>query len=150
LNRRKKMYLGMEGGIPDIEVLEQLHDSTDAEAGDREIWWCDKLGYKQDTANYLVSRKWVLAGSRKGNSVLTSDQRSKNSRLGALARVRNLTPQQLSEIGRKAGLVGGRRSGELGRAGCQIRDSCPNCGRDINRPNLKRHLSVRRVDSTCP
>ena len=34
LEYRKSLYLEMEGAIPEIEVLEELHDKSDQEATD--------------------------------------------------------------------------------------------------------------------
>ena len=41
LERRKQQYLAEEGRIPQIEILEELSDKTDQEAGDIEWQWAD-------------------------------------------------------------------------------------------------------------
>ena len=53
IEQRKQLYLRDNGAIPDIEVLEELHDKTDQEAGDREWWWADHFGYKREN-HYTV------------------------------------------------------------------------------------------------
>jgi hypothetical protein len=45
LRLRKSYYLLYEGKIPEIDVIEELHDKTDQEAGDIERAWSIRLGY---------------------------------------------------------------------------------------------------------
>jgi hypothetical protein len=68
-----------------IEILEELHDKTDQEAGDIEWAWADKFGY----------RRW-------------------NHFTVTVGVTDNLTAEQISNRGKISGKIGGRRRAESG------------------------------------
>jgi hypothetical protein len=140
---RKKLYVKMEGKIPEIEILEELHDKTDKEAGDIEWQWADKLGYKREN-HYTHIMRAVSARGKRGGPVA--------------ARILQATAtfEQRSQWGRKGGIKGARRTHELGLGGYKNLtyeqrvaaarkgggfqyDICPHCGMISNVANLKNH-----------
>jgi hypothetical protein len=128
LEIRKKMYFDAEGKIPNLEILEELQDKTDQEAGDIEWQWADRFGYKRGNHYTIIvaaarerARRGLGAlstdqlseagksGARRlhelglgGFGNLTSDQRIEYGKRGGYGRARNLTPERLIEISRKA------------------------------------------------
>lgn len=113
LKNRKHRYLYSEGSVPEIKILEELHDKTDQEAGDREWQWADWYGYNRGT-HYTVSRKTPeqrreisrKAGAR-SVEVTTLEQRRKRGRSGGLQAQALMTLDQCRERARRAGLVAG-------------------------------------------
>ena len=89
-----RWYECFEGSIPVYEVLEELYDKTDQEAGDIEWKWADRFGYKRGKHYFqsIVAQK-------------------------VLGSFSNSTSEQKIERARKGGLIGGRVSSELGVAG---------------------------------
>src|SRR4051812_8565757 len=109
LEGRKRMYLEMEGVVPEIEILEELHDKTDQEAGDIEWQWADALGYKREN-HYTVIMNAARVRSMKGNSYSFEEK----SKIGKLVgeKVRELklgifSPDYKGQIenGRRSGLL---------------------------------------------
>jgi len=108
-----------------LEVLEELHDASDQEAGDRERWWQEHFGYKRDSAHYsqnpvlTMAPEEVRAQGRQrlrrqeelgvGIYALTREQRSENGRKGGYigkggqVMAERLTHEQRVEMGRKGG-----------------------------------------------
>ena len=118
---RKGWYKVKEGAVPDIIIVEELHDATDQEAGDREWHWADHFGYKRGihyTRTIAVTmsdeERFALAQRRgkKAAEVVTAEERSERARHATAG----LTPDQRAENSRKGGLKGGRRTVELGKA----------------------------------
>lgn len=121
-----------------IEVIEQLHDKTDREAGDIEWDWADKFGYPRGhhygsfdfselgrkggqkggrmTAE-THSREWFIEHARKRGHIsgagyvdrTTPEERVDNARRAALRQKEVISSDQLAMIARK----GGQRSVEL-------------------------------------
>ena len=60
LSRRKHEYKEKLGFVPIIAILEQLCDHTHQQAGDREWWWAEKLGYKRGL-HYVHTMKAISA-----------------------------------------------------------------------------------------
>lgn len=109
LENRLCLYKQWEGIRPEVRILEELHDATDQEAGDRERYWQEKLGYKVDRQHYADTV--AMAASSVGSlQNIPHDERIVNGRKGGSQRVANLTPEQLSEDNRRRGL----RTLELG------------------------------------
>jgi hypothetical protein len=148
LKSRQKNYTIEKNGKITLILIEELSDMSDQEAGDREWWWADKLGYKRGphythTVNAAVG-------------AITAEMRKEISRKGGIAggaigaknRVANQTPEERSEISRRAGLIGGKRTAMLGKSGfktmpsekrgCAKRGTCPHCGYESNIPTLYR------------
>ena len=98
-----------------IEVLEELHDATDREAGDREWHWADKLGYPrrkhyvdaismgQSEGSRLTLSSDELSDLNKRSALKISPERriERAKKMGA-GSVRGLTPDQLLTRVRKA------------------------------------------------
>lgn len=156
---RKKLYLDREGILPSIEILEELHDKTDQEAGDIEWAWADKFGYPRGN-HYTIIMKAIVARGKIGGIAYSSshspDERSKIAQNG----LANVSPKRRSEIARMGGLIGGRRRAEttsrerrseIGRMGAAAgaikgnrkaielkstgafkRATCPHCGLESN------------------
>lgn len=128
---RKEWYLKSEGLIPEIEILEELHDKTDQEAGDREWEWADWFGYRRD-GHYLAAVKAALKFGEKGAvwraKNQTPERRSEISRMGGLGWSKNRTHEQKIEFAS----MGGRRINELGVSGFKKRGICPHCGFESN------------------
>lgn len=68
MNWRKSLYEKMEGVVPEIELLEELHDATDQEAGDREWYWADKFGYSRGL-HYALTMRAVSARGKIGGKI---------------------------------------------------------------------------------
>jgi hypothetical protein len=79
LDSRRRWYRKKLGFHPVLRILETLFDATDEQAGDREWWWADQLGYRRGvhftiTLNASASpgsllhlpRPLHLAAARKG------------------------------------------------------------------------------------
>jgi hypothetical protein len=140
MNYRKSLYKQMEGVVPKIEILEELHDKTDQEAGDMEWQWADKLGYKRDT-HYTVTMKAVSSRGRSGalarlalpESELDDQASRRRDKL-----MSNFSFEERSSWAKKAsvnkeaskrgGLKGGRTTAALGKTAWQQKAECPNCG----------------------
>lgn len=127
LQSRINEYLKHEGVVPNVEVLEELHDKTDQEAGDIEWIWADKFGYNRGR-HYSITIAASIAGGRRANSVFSEEEIHARGVRGGLGRYRNYPPEQISEWSRRAGLIGGRAAANKGVLGCQVRTSCPHCG----------------------
>jgi general stress protein YciG len=103
LARRRAEYK-LEGYSPEeIEILEELHDKTDQEAGDIEWAWADRLGYNKGHHYTTTMKNYSEEGSRKGGL------RTVELRVG----VHGLSSEQRIEVSRKAGLIGGPRSNQV-------------------------------------
>lgn len=170
LERRKQRYLKYEGSIPEIEVLEELYDKSDREAGDIEISWRNRFGYRGEShyADTLTSARagalglnnsmtkeqkhaiGLLAGrravelGRTGFQNLTHEQRSNAGKIGGRATA-NL-PGHLANIARNGGgRKGGLRTSELKKSGMHLQGSCVHCGTTMSLASLGRHHNDR-----CP
>ena len=161
LKRRMKIYKQVDGVAPlNIEILEELHDKTDQEAGDIEWLWADRFGYRRGK-HYAESMKAVSSPGSLAN--IPFEERSARGR----DRLKNISPERRSEISRIGGLIGGRRTAQLrtpeerraigaraGKAGgprggrsraesrqtdFHIYGKCPKCGIECNIANLKRY-----------
>jgi hypothetical protein len=144
-----KYHLGFK---PEFEILEELHDKTDQEAGDIEWQWADRFDCRRGV-HYTKSMK---ALNSTGSFVrMSADDRVSAGRKGGLRTQQVLTPEQKKENSRKGGKIGGSKNGpgRLGRAGWQIltleqrikfgrmgviKDQCPHCGLESNRSILHR------------
>lgn len=142
--RRKMMYKERDGFLPEFEILEELQDKTDQEAGDIEWAWADRLGYPRGIhyVNGLIAiGRMGQAGGRIGGKI--------GGPIGGRNRAAALTPERRSEISG----IAGRRSSELGLSGFKVipvesraevarsggtskRGVCPHCGAENNLPNL--------------
>src|SRR5580700_1047370 len=103
---RLQLYQDDEGISPKLVILEILHHKTDQEAGDIEWQWADKLGYRRGThytqtlkANLIRARNGGLKGGSKGGK--NSPQKNRFS---------TLSEDEVIEIGRMGGLLGGKKS----------------------------------------
>ena len=91
---RKKWY--SKGVV--LEVLEELHNATDQEAGDREWFWAEKFGYKKGvhytrTPGVILDKSFIRElASRRGSKTV-------ELKIGVHA----LTHDQKVIIGRRAG-----------------------------------------------
>jgi hypothetical protein len=162
--RRKRYYLEGEGKLPEgIEILEELHDKTDQEAGDIEWQWADRFGYKRENhytiiLDFLRKRGKIggKIGGRKGSREDKSKAGTRALKLGV--GIHALTHEQNIKYGKQ----GGRRAFELGlgihglsfedkvrfakvagkkgseKGGCILRAICPHCGLESNLMILKR------------
>jgi general stress protein YciG len=137
-HRRKGWYRFVDGYTDkDFEILEELHNKTDQEAGDIERQWAGTLGYKPGN-HYAVTIKNVsqtpiekrreignrLFELRLGIHSLSSQDKAEAGRKGAnrvnelgLGGFQNMTRQQYAEAGRK----GGSRTSSLGHSSFQTR-----------------------------
>jgi hypothetical protein len=146
LKGRLLWYRRYEGKEPEYEVLEELHDKTDQEAGDRERFWADKFGYPRGPHFTSLTFELRSTGGRKGGSIsgpktlieglgihaITQEQNREYSRQGGrrLAELGRspfqiMTREKRQEIGRKVGHIGGRIGG---LASSKIVVVCPHCG----------------------
>lgn len=138
IRSRIAKYRNKEGVDPEYEVLEELHDITDQEAGDREWAWADKLGYKRGI-HYSVSVKRSHAGGRRSVEIVLPEQYKEWAQKGGLSggqkggftRKETTTFEQRQEWGR----IGGSISGKIV---FNIRDKCPHCGLESQRATLYR------------
>jgi hypothetical protein len=135
LRMRMWQYKFDEGKVPDYEILEELHDKIDKEAGDIEWKWADRLGYhrgkhytdKEGWRNLSTAqrkeagRKGALRSSQVG---ITYEQRAEwgrqGGREGGLKGILKLTREQKSK--------GGKKTGGAGIGGCFIKSECSHCG----------------------
>lgn len=117
LEARKKKYFQKEGAVPEIVILEELHDKTDQEAGDIEVMWRSRFGYRSEP-HYTVIIDRNRIGSQKSLEVVSYKDRSEWGKLGGQRggpiggkrRAELLSPERLTEIG----IIGGNRIFELG------------------------------------
>jgi hypothetical protein len=139
LEYRMRVYEWAEGASPEIEILEELHDKTDKEAGDIEWQWADKFGYSRGVhyTNTLAAIK-SSANSNKhreavrrngllmyelGIGIHSVESHTRAGRIGGLIAGRKIVELRLgihglsferrSEIGVIAGRIGGRKVVEL-------------------------------------
>ena len=133
LEARRLLYLSREGSIPKIEILEELCDKTDQEAGDQEWRWADRLGYKRgkhyaESGYVVISMETRIRAGRKGGRASavnsTLEQKQEKGRRAAARR----TPEGLRRIAQRCALNGA----------ALIRDHCPHCGLESNRMILLR------------
>lgn len=169
---RKQLYLATERKIPDMRVLQTLHNKTNKEAGDIEWEWADKLGYKRGShyasTGYvtLAHEKRVEAG-RKSMSLRSPDQRFRISQKGGrkgghvggaiTAKMWRSGQLAVTEKRRKLGALNGVKGGpkgsrivnQLGLSGCQQRGKCPHCGIELSKMLLGRwHFDKCRRKTT--
>jgi hypothetical protein len=162
LGDRKRYYPRHQ--IRMLKVLEELHEHSDQQAGDREWEWADHFGYKRGPHYTKTLEATRAPGSW---AMMTPEKRIKvgkaSGSLGGKARANKLTPQQLSEIARKggqgraarglpshlklltkeqhieSGRMGGSKGGPKGGfTSSRLRDTCPHCGLEGQRANLYR------------
>lgn len=93
LKTREWDYKSKEGTIPTMEVLEEVHDANDQEAGDREWWWADKLGYPR--SHHYTHTLRITSG-------ITPEQRSIRGHKAGTKRMNNLTQEGRRELATKA------------------------------------------------
>lgn len=96
LRSRSQRYFRIEGSVPEMVILEELHDKTDQEAGDIEWQWADKFGYRRGV-HYAHSARISI-------EALTVEQRRENGRKGGLRTAEVLSPEYKTEIARNRGL----------------------------------------------
>lgn len=117
-----------------FEILEELHDKTDQEAGDREQWWRRQLGYNKDLHYTITVRNNTapgafsnrtpeqrIASGRKGGKRaselgvgvhgLSPEERILNAKKASLKAAEVTTPEQLSKWGKEGGSLGGLKGG---------------------------------------
>ncbi len=140
-----------------IEVLEELHDRTDQEAGDIEWAWADKFSYKRGNHYTKVASVTMTPEARQqlarhrgrrdgGYQNLPREELLEIARKGGSrsfelkAGFHGFTHEQYVEAGRKSrgGSKGGLRTAALGKAGCQRRIQCPHCTMVGIIPNMHR------------
>jgi hypothetical protein len=126
-NRRCTEYLQRKGfTLAEIEILEELHDKTDQEAGDMEWQWADKFGYRREAHYTIMTPEQRAEGSKKGGlqagklgrtgfQTMTLENRHMASQKGGSARIQKLTNEERFALSQKGGL----RAAELGRTGFQ-------------------------------
>jgi hypothetical protein len=136
LQARRLMYQEKEGQIPTMEILEELHDKTDQEAGDIEWQWVDKLGFRRGV-HYAVTIRGLRIRGKNGKP----ENRSKAGKVGG----RNASHDDKVKAGRLGGLAGkgrrisGRQYDELiGRNPFYLVVKCPHCELQGNLPSMKR------------
>lgn len=116
LSNRLALYKVEEGQIPpEVLILEKLPSTTIGEAGDREWWWADKLGYKRGI-HYSTSVSTRASGrakidKEKKRIACQNTGRKTASKPDAIWRT--WTPEQRSQSGRKGGI----RTAALGLSG---------------------------------
>lgn len=168
LKARRIGYKAAEGCIPEIEILEELHDKTDQEAGDIEWAWADKLGYRRGV-HYTISRytnKVSTSSNKKKGFATFSDEKLKrinqnnidNKRNGFLMPEVQLKAARLGglkggvesflnktgihsysiEDRRQIGRSGGEKSSALRLGGMYQHTTCPHCGLEGQVACLKR------------
>src|SRR4051812_39419932 len=69
LKERLLWYKRYEGKIPNYEVLEELHDKTDQEAGDIEWEWADRFDYNRGSHFTSLTFELRSIGGRKGGRI---------------------------------------------------------------------------------
>ena len=128
-----------------LKILEELHDHTDQEAGDREWWWADKLGHKRGP-HYTTTLSAVQSSAKntpyekqleKARRLQQKRAKLSPERLSQIGRVAtaHLTPEQRSANARLGGMT---TTPETGRKVGTIQAECPHCGLKANLGNLKR------------
>lgn len=137
LIRRISEYRRMGFSTEEIQVLEELHDKTDKEAGDIEWQWADRFGYRRgahystltreqrsigfSTMSFEAHQEAGRKGDRRARELgtgiygLTLEQRREGGRRGGKIGGKNGSREDKI----KAGLKGGQRAAELGRTGFQ-------------------------------
>ena len=163
IKSRSQRYLRTEGSVPEMVVLEELHDKTDQEAGDIEWEWADRLGYDRDPNHYansvltMANAAFSLTPEQRRNNgkkggfrlaeITEPEQRSERARWAtasltpeqrrenARKGIMGLTPEQRRDNSRRAGLVGGQRGAFVQRG------TCPYCGMKTHLGVLPRHVS---------
>ena len=116
-----------------IEVVEELYDKSDQEAGDIEWQWADRFGYDRGVHYAEIKRRM----SNRGPDYFSEMGRK-------VSGFRTITMEQRIENG----LKGARRTAELGLSGLKNpknrfggnrqRAQCPHCGMESNLMILKR------------
>lgn len=115
-----------------FEILEELCDFTDKQAGDREWEWADKFGYRRGSHFTVIPREDNLRGASMGGRIaaklkkggwwgLTIDQRIEAGKKGGRttadrgkAGFQNYTPEQRTEHGRRGGTASALRNAKRG------------------------------------
>jgi hypothetical protein len=104
LKYRMQLYEQMEGRRPRfVRIWERLHDATDQEAGDREWWWADTLGYPRGPHYTIIINAMRIGGNHRMET-RTPEQRSTHSRSAHQSFMKKTTPEQRSKWNRKAAL----------------------------------------------
>lgn len=160
LEGRKMAYSAEEKSNPQMIVREVLKNVTLQEAGDREWWWADELGYQRGT-HYTIA---AILGRETGFGKFTQERQielaSKGGKMGgpkafaAKSGIFGLSDEEKRVNNRKGGKAASKINFELKRgifaltkeqqiangkkAGGTKRGVCPNCGLEGNIPNLKR------------
>lgn len=97
LKKRVKLYEDQEGTNPKFQILEHM-TGTKQEAGDREHWWADKLGYSRgshyNAGNGYQAGKSAQKGGFAVMSKLTREQRQEQAKYASAQRYENSTPEQ--------------------------------------------------------
>lgn len=130
LEFRKLLYLKVEGAIPDIEVLQELHDKTDKEAGDIEWEWADSFGYKRGV-HYTVTINAIKVGSRRAVDL-------------GVTGFQTMTQEDRVKYAKK----GGRRSAELGLTGFQRQREFTTPEQRQNQAKIASAIGRRRLMET--
>lgn len=133
LEHRKKEYDMGRG----VKILERLENVTTKEAGDREWYWADKLGYRRGN-HYIYALIGRINGSKIGGP------------RGGTANVRSGHLRRISHLG---GKVTGRRNVETGQvflaAAANVSSpnhitkqkfTCQYCNRIGIGPSIFRHI----------
>jgi hypothetical protein len=141
LEYRIKNYISDEGSAPEIEILEELHDKTNQEAGDVEWQWADRFGYRRgphySTGGWLnispeKKRERALKGGSAGGRRsfelgvgIHSKTHEQNLRSGYLSLELGLGIHALTTAQRQEN---GRRTAQISEVGFYKKDTCPHCG----------------------
>lgn len=111
------------------EILQELHDKTDQEAGDIEWEWADSFGYRRGVhytipvnASYFGGRKTIELGHGFKNSSV--EQQTELAKRGGERALELRTPEQWKVFA----TMGGRRAAELKTGGMFQKRKCPHCG----------------------
>src|SRR5579863_4892511 len=99
---RMRVYEKDEGSRPIFEILEELHDATDQEAGDIEWQWADRFGYPRRN-HYTTQGGFKTgiagkAGAKRSLELTTHEQRSTWGQKGSKHFWDNLTPDRRLEF----------------------------------------------------
>jgi hypothetical protein len=168
LEHRKRKYLKDEGSLPEIEILLELNDKTDQEAGDIEQDLNNRFGYRGQS-HYTATIASAKLGARKLNDTLSTKRKGEIGKKAGAAAVamgrtgfQSMSFDRMIEVSHAGGLLGGRataripghmskiareggaragaiRVSELKKSGCHQIGICRHCGRSMSLAALGRY-----------
>jgi hypothetical protein len=110
-HNRKGWYRSEGYTDKDFEILEELHDKTDQEAGDIEWQWLERFGYKKrgqpHYSSLAIEQRRKNANKAREAMIVSrsSDQWSEFASKGGSARMASLTTEQRKSLARKGGIA---------------------------------------------